>query len=239
LAVRTVLLVHIVAGALGIVSGTVALFAAKGANLHRKSGMLFVFSMVAMAITASVVAVSVGRSVLEGLLPAYFVITGLTTVRPPSAGARRLDIGAMAVALGVGLANLAFGFDLLASGVRVVNGVPVPMIVFLGAVALLSALGDARQIRSGGLRGARRIARHLWRLCFALWIATGSFFLGQADKVPASLRHMALLMPLAMAPLFVMAYWLWHVRFKKTFRDRTAVGPQQVRSNEEPPRAVA
>ena len=226
---RTVLLIHIVAGVLGIASGTVAVFAAKGATVHRRSGRLFVFSMVTMGVTATVYAPSVGRSMLEGLMPAYFVITGLTTVRPPAVGARRLDIAAMAVALGLGLANIAIGFELLAGGFRVVNGVPVPMILFMGTVALLSGLGDARMIRSGGLRGVRRITRHLWRLCFAFWIATGSFFLGQADKFPASLRNFALLLPLAMAPLFVMAYWLWRVRIKTPVRARTGVGPQEVR----------
>jgi hypothetical protein len=36
----TLLPIHITAGALGIVSGFVALFALKGARLHRKSGVL-------------------------------------------------------------------------------------------------------------------------------------------------------------------------------------------------------
>ena len=39
------LLVHFLAGGLGLVFGYVALSAAKGAPLHRKSGMLFVYAM--------------------------------------------------------------------------------------------------------------------------------------------------------------------------------------------------
>ena len=34
--------------------------------------------------------------------------------------------------------------------------------------------------------GAPRIARHLWRLCTALTVATGSFFLGQQQMLPKS-----------------------------------------------------
>ncbi len=45
------LFVHILAGALGLVSGYVALYAVKGATLHRKSGMLFVYAMSTMCVS--------------------------------------------------------------------------------------------------------------------------------------------------------------------------------------------
>ena len=38
----TLLPIHIIAGAIGLVAGAVALSAVKGATLHRKSGLLFV-----------------------------------------------------------------------------------------------------------------------------------------------------------------------------------------------------
>src|SRR6185503_12894930 len=52
----TVLPVHIVAGALGILSGTLALYAVKGAGLHRKSGTVFVAAMLVMAATGALLA---------------------------------------------------------------------------------------------------------------------------------------------------------------------------------------
>jgi uncharacterized membrane protein len=36
---------HVVAGGLALVFGYIALYAAKGAPLHRKSGILFVYAM--------------------------------------------------------------------------------------------------------------------------------------------------------------------------------------------------
>lgn len=45
---------HIVAGALALMLGAVALLARKGATLHRRSGQLFVSAMLVMGITASV-----------------------------------------------------------------------------------------------------------------------------------------------------------------------------------------
>ncbi|HEU4453252.1 MAG TPA: DUF2306 domain-containing protein, partial [Longimicrobium sp.] len=84
------LLVHIAAGGVGIVTGYVALFTAKGAGLHRRSGMLFVFAMVTMATSGAVIGAYRGQlgNVIAGLLTAYMVITALATLRPPTAGSR-------------------------------------------------------------------------------------------------------------------------------------------------------
>ncbi|MGA2098047.1 MAG: hypothetical protein ABSH39_17235 [Candidatus Acidiferrum sp.] len=45
------------------------------------------------------------------------------------------------------------------------------MFFFLGSICLLAAAGDIRKLVSGGLFGAKRVARHLWRMCFGLFIA--------------------------------------------------------------------
>jgi uncharacterized membrane protein len=46
---RLDLVTHIVAGAIGIASGFVALAVAKGARAHRRSGTVFVYAMLTMA----------------------------------------------------------------------------------------------------------------------------------------------------------------------------------------------
>jgi hypothetical protein len=47
---------------------------------------------------------------------------------------------------------------------------------------MLPSAGDARMLARGGVLGAKRIARHLWRMCFGLFIAAGSFFLGPSNR---------------------------------------------------------
>jgi hypothetical protein len=89
----------------------------------------------------------------------------------------------------------------------------VPPLV-IGTVILLAAIGDLRAIRAGGLRGSRRLARHLWRMCFALFVATGSFFLGQMKFIPEPVRLVPLLLGLAFAPLVFLCYWMWRVRVR-------------------------
>jgi hypothetical protein len=106
------------------------------------------------------------------------------------------------------------------------NGVPAGMILFLGTISLLAAVGDLRMIREGALRGTRRIARHLWRMCFGLFIATGSFFLGQMKFIPAPIRFVPVVFALAVAPLVVLLYWMWRVRLRRRLTG-IIVGPAQ------------
>jgi hypothetical protein len=53
-------------------------------------------------------------------------------------------------------------------------------------------------------------------MCFALFIASGSFFLGQAQVIPEPLRIMPLLVVPAIAPLLAMVYWVWRIRTRRT-----------------------
>ena len=72
--------------------GGIALLGRKGGRLHRRSGILFVYAMVTMGISASILALRGGGfnpNFLGGFTSAYFVTTALTTVRPVSAWSRR------------------------------------------------------------------------------------------------------------------------------------------------------
>ena len=88
----------------------------------------------------------------------------------------------------------------------------------MAAIGLLAGLLDLNAILRAPLSQRQRVARHLWRMCIAFFIATGSFFLGQQDVLPAALRGSPLLLVLAFAPFAVMAFWLVRVRLGKRFR---------------------
>src|SRR5262245_16816944 len=183
---RIDLAIHILAGSVGIIFGFVALSATKGAPLHRKAGIVFVYAMLTMALMGSAMAVVRGVAPAAngpmGLLTAYLVTTALITVRPPAAGARWLETGLLLLVLAVTAFLLTFGIRVLTSPTGKLYGMPAAPFLTFGAIALLASLGDIRVMRSGGvrvLRGAPRLARHLWRMCCALLIAAFSFFLGQ------------------------------------------------------------
>jgi hypothetical protein len=213
------LLVHIVAGGLGLLSGYVALYAAKGATLHRKSGILFVWMMLTLSVTGMLISavegVAPAINIPSALLTFYLVITGLTTVRPPAAWSRRLDLAGMVMALAIGLTCFALGFAAFAPG-GAPAGLAYPLFLF-GVVGLLAGAGDLRMIRAGGVRGAPRLARHLWRMCFGLFIASIAFYLGR-DRVPEMFRAPAFRAAGVLLPIAAMSYWLWRLRVKRTFR---------------------
>src|SRR5437762_8709522 len=209
--------VHIVAGGLAIVLGGTALAVRKGGTLHRKSGILFVYAMLTMGISGSIMAARDGLNpnLLGGFMSAYFVVTALTAVRPASAWTRRVDVGAVMLALSIAAIEIGMGVAALRRPRMVINGVPAFMLFFLATITLAGFAGDVRVMRSGALRGAARLRRHLWRMCFALFIAAGSFFSIRA-RVAKILPEPFLSGPMRALPVLLvfvpMFYWLWRVR---------------------------
>lgn len=225
------LVIHILAGSLGLISGFVALYATKGAPVHRRAGMIFVWVMLTMTLTGTVIAAVRGAApalnIPAALITAYLVVTGLITVRPAVRGARGLIVGAMLVAFAVGLITLSFGFQAAANG-GTRQGMPAFPFFLFGLIGLLGSIGDLRMIRSGGLQGAPRLARHLWRMSAALLIAAMSFFFGQADELPKALRIPGLLALPVLAVFATMLFWVWRIRIRRTLPSVVGAGTSQV-----------
>lgn len=219
--------VHVLAGTIAIVAGSIALYSVKGLKLHRKSGMVFVCVMLVMSLSGTVMAFGhpgTALNVPAGLVTAYLVVTALATVRPRTAGSRRLDQAAMMAAFAIGTGAL-----LVAMSGRVKGGMAYPLVMF-ALVALFAGEGDRRMIRAGGLKGAARLRRHLWRMCTALFIAAGSFFLGPVRRIPEPLREPIFRM-IPLVVLVTMAYWLWRYRRKRISRDAVGVSaPEAIQS---------
>jgi uncharacterized membrane protein len=224
---RTTLIVHVVAGCLGLLAGYVALYSTKGATLHRRSGRLFVYAMLPMAVFGMALAIGLNKApainIPAGLLTSYLVVTSLTTVRPLAAGARWLHLGGVLVALAVGATMLAWGFEAVASG-GTRKGMPAFPFFMFGVVGALGAAGDVRMMWAGPPRGGARLARHLWRMSFALFIAALSFSVQAARMLPTSARVPALIALPMLAVLATMFYWLWRVRGRRAARGVVRVG---------------
>jgi uncharacterized membrane protein len=218
----TLLPIHIIAGSIAIVAGFISVFALKGAKVHRKSGMIFVYAMVILSLTGAVMAAFKHQTsnVVGGSLTFYMVTTALLTVRRGDRDFHWTDFGAFLVGATVGVLTMKTGFDAVNTASGTINGAPAGMLFFLATVALLAALGDVRMMLAGGLEGAHRIARHLWRMCFSLFIASGSFFLGQAKVIPKPIRILPLLAIPALLPLVLLLYWLTRVLFTKWYSRR-------------------
>jgi len=74
-----------------------------------------------------------------------------------------------------------------------------------------------------GISGTQRIARHLWRMCFALFMASASIFLARQQLFPALLRKTGVRFLLSILPLILMIFWLLRVRFTNTYEEKAIV----------------
>jgi len=81
----------------------------------------------------------------------------------------------------IGLLTWMNGINVLRSRRTSQDGVPVGMMFFFGSICLLAAAGDVRMLLHGGVSGVQKLA-HLWRMCYGLFIAAGSFFFGGANR---------------------------------------------------------
>jgi len=233
---------HVATGIIALVAGFIAVAMRKGGTWHRRSGLVFVWAMIATGIAAAIVAIYEGKPA-GGVVIVYFVVTAWTAVRPLPRANRAVGIALMAMAFALGAAEYVRGFTALERPGNNIEGVPAGMMFFMATILLLAAVGDLRMMLAGGIQGARRIARHLWRMCFSLFIASGSFFLGQMQVIPAPIRNVPLLLVLGVSPLVVLLYWMWRVRVKQNLRGLAAAkGPPRAPAAPKPdarPRAQA
>ena len=160
---------------------------------------------------------------MGGVFTFYLVTTAWMTARRQDGSTSVFDWAALMIPLVGGAILWISGVELARRHIGATDGVPVGMRFFMGTVMLLAAAGDFRMIR-GRAVGGQRIVRHLWRMCFGLFIATGSFFLGQQQVFPSFVRQSNVLFLPAILPLVLMIFWLIRVRFKNAYERRTTRG---------------
>jgi hypothetical protein len=214
------LIVHIATGSLGILCGAAAVAVRKGETRHRAFGTVFFVSMLIMSALGAYAAVGLPQnasastppkaSVAVGILTFYLVATAWMTVRRKDQSTGPFEIGALLVSLGAATALLCFGVHAAISPPARPKDY-APYFVFASFAAFAAVL-DLNVILRGGVIGAPRLARHLWRMCFALFFAAAFFFLGQQKVMPAFMRGSPILTALALAPLAMMVFWLYRVR---------------------------
>lgn len=222
---------HIAGGSTALVAGALALAARKGGRVHAAAGNWFAASMLVLGATASVLAQlrgNVGLG-LGGILTCYFVATSWVAARRRDGTTGRFEIAACALALA---AAVAIAWSARAGTMATPVGVG-PIFAFAG-MCLLAGLGDLAAILRRKLTPTQRLSRHLWRMCFAFFIATGSFFLGQQDVMPKAVQGSPFLFLPALAPIALMLFWLARLRFAKTIGRLTLRRPKTVSGQRAP-----
>lgn len=211
---------HISGGAIGLISGVAAIGSRKGQPIHRAAGKIFFLSMfITYAIGAGVAPfLTEGQrpNFVGGLFALYLLISGVWTAR--QRGSLRSGANTylgMAAAFSIMASGLVFMWMGANSPTGTIDGSP-PHAFFLFAIGGAFALaGEVHVLARGALFGASKLARHLWRMCFSMFIASASLFLGQPQVFAESFNASFWPYLLAFAPLIAMAVWLVLVRIPK------------------------
>lgn len=212
------LLLHICAAVVALLSGFLSLAFRKGSGFHRAAGTLFFMSMLTMASTATFLAAFIkpnAVNLLVSLLTLYLVGTAWRAGRKREVGNDRFDLAALLFILAVAVFGVISGLDAAGNPRGMKDGMPAFLYFMFGTIALVCGINDIRMVRRGGLFGNQRIARHLWRMCGALLIATISFFPGQARQLPEWLRESGLLVLPHLFLVGSMIFWRYRYRTRK------------------------
>jgi len=184
--------IHVGVAVALIAMGFVAMATVKGSPTHRRAGGIFVAAMLTLAGTGLVlVAVGPPKALMTAwaATPAfYFAMTGWLAARRPKAapkpgqkpGAGPSEITGAAVA-----GFMAAYGAVLALTVKHAN---VQALAVGSTIAFLLAAADLAIVLRGGLTRPQRIRRHLWRMGFALVIATSAIFVAQTQRFPVLVR---------------------------------------------------
>jgi uncharacterized membrane protein len=229
-AAAALLYLHIGAGSVGLLSGAAAFVVRKGSDLHRLAGKIFVVAMMTMsgigACVAPFLPTPERASVIGGVVTFYLVLTSWTAVKRKPGQIDRFDYGVLVTSLCITIAGAYFFWLASQSATGKLDGQPGAAFVLFVIIGSIAAVGDLRLILNRGVTGATRLARHLWRMTVALFIAANSLFLGQQQVFPKGVRSSGLLNVPALLILALLVYWLGHVGFgaykRKRARNRPA-----------------
>jgi hypothetical protein len=231
-----ILVIHICAGTLGLLSGTAALSFRKGSPRHVLAGKVFVASMLTMSVGAVYLGIVKHQpnNVGGGILTFYLILTAWLTARRGDRQTSRFDWLLLLIPLVLGILGWTSGIKALRTHEDLPGGVPVGMHLFMASIALLAGTGDTRMLLRGGVFGTQRVVRHLWRMCFGLFMASGSFFLGPSNRplrllstvgvgqrLPSVLFSTSLYLMLTILPLILLIFWFVRVRFTSAYKGKS------------------
>jgi hypothetical protein len=224
---------HVGTGMIALAAGTVALFARKGSYLHRRAGIVFVVAMVVMATFAGYLAIAVPGQIVNLFIATftlYLVATSWMTVHRKECAAGIAERIALFIVICLWAPFAILSFQLATASPPFFNSaVPLkgPVLIAIytfTAVLTIATIGDAQVVLSGGTSGAARIARHLWRMCFALTLTTGSAFTNGFSRLLPGPHHVP---PLFFFPQFLplglLVFWIIRVRFTGWFKQTDPV----------------
>lgn len=197
---ETILVLHIVAGTLGLSSGTVNIIKKKGGNVHRIVGDIFLYSMLTVSVSAFALSI---------IHPNYFLfIVGVFTLYLVGSGTRYLHLKQLGnkqkahfIDWTLTYFMLAFGLAFVVLGIYHLVGKNIFGIVFiaLGGVGLRMVKADFTNFRGKSKIKNVWLTAHIQRIMGAYTSAITAFIVVNNQILPG---YIAWLLPgLILTPL--------------------------------------
>lgn len=171
--IASLLIIHVATGCIALFTGLIPMFTQKGNRLHKRAGLVFVYCMSTVAVTALLLCllqpIKMMRLFLTGiaLFSFYITMTGWRATKQKKSGPTPADRNLTYVTLAVSVAMIGFGVYLLV--MRGMSFFPI-LFTFFGILTGVFARKDARQFG----RPAEKMGwffQHITRMCGA-YIAT-------------------------------------------------------------------
>jgi uncharacterized membrane protein len=180
------LIIHIVCGAIGLITGTINLLRRKGDQMHRAIGRIFVNAMLLTGFSAIALSLLNPNHFLTivGLFTIYMVGTGFRYIRlrlnQVDNDPKTLD---WVLTYGMGITGVVF----VALGVlALIKGNALGMVyVVFGVISLLFVRRDMMNYRGMGVERNYWLMAHLQRMTGAYIAAMTAFLVVNADYLPS------------------------------------------------------
>ena len=209
--------IHTFVGTVAISAGFLAFLSRKGSSVHRFAGNTFVITMLASAATGVGLGLlaPVMLSAIGGAQVIYLVSTSWVTIQRSENQSGAFEILAFMLTLIIAGIGVVYGLEAARSEDGLKDGFPAILYFIYGtAIGVACAIVDLTVILRGGISGSQRLARHLWRMGFAMYVATASFFLGQPQVFPETLRGTPILASPVLFVIAITMFWAVWVHLK-------------------------
>ena len=214
------LILHIASGLIALLSGLLAMSSRKAGNgRHAQAGDYYYLSMSVMTVSAAILTIwEPDRLTLGAAIWTFYLVHTSRSAALERSG--QMDATwRWTLPLGV-LATIIFmhgGWVALSEPNEEFQGMPATAFFIFGSGALLAILFDVSLFWRSRLSQRQRIARHLWRMVVAYFLAVTSLFLGQQDDVfPFMAGSPVLLLPSILTLAFLI-FWIVRVRFAQNW----------------------
>lgn len=205
---------HFLAGCISLAGLCVAFAAPKGALLHRAGGLIFVITM--LALTSTGLWMSISREILFtvflSLISFHCILSGWA-----AAGNNKLahiiTRGSWASSSLIAIGAIWGGQIARAAPGKQLNDLPVGAFYFVAALSTLIFLQDLTYLLFHSNSQNKRITRHVWRMGFSAFLATGIFFFGNNHVLPDFLRAPIILATPVILVVILTVFHAFRTRF--------------------------